>query len=1285
MRVPFAKSSLVGLIMLVVGMAFVCSASAKEVHVLSGHLGGGELSLTEQSGVAVDQMTGEVYVADTGNDRIAKYGTAGEALGVLAAVTTPTFLAVDSSAGSSNRDVYVVEQGTVVAKFDPAGDPVTTWGTAGRMEGFGQIAGIAVDPSGNLFVMETPGPDSVLHQFGGDGAETTECTVPPNPAAALQSTAASLHGLAVDARDDLFYTSEAGAENNFGIEINPSCKLLPAAPYEVLKFYADGKGIAVDESNDNLFTAEAPRGTEPVRVYSTPVSGGGESPLESVGVRPGQGLDAPGQLAVRSAGHVAYVAETSSDDIAVLTMVNVEPPHVQIEPPTLITGTTAHFRAEINPEAPVGNPSAWDVKYRFQCVPACSGQDLEGSVEASSLSAPVEATAENLLPGTDYKVFITAGNAGGTARSPEAPADDPPFQTDAIPPTISEEAAREVSETAADIDALLNPGGTQASYWVQYVTKAQFESSAFAGALQTAEQFVDAAQGVPVSIPLAGLSPSSAYVARVVATNTVDGLPETAIGGPVAFVTRPALLPFGACPNGAFRIGPSALLPDCRAYEQASPVNKGGGGVEALPGSIQAPGSAGDAITFFSQAGIPGGVGAQDYPTFLATRGTGSWDTQGLLPPQSLGEKAAYLGLTPDGHYAVTEATLAGHGTGVFLRDLATGEVTTVVPYNSGCGGNEECFSLAGAVDGGSKIFLETRLALAAEPPTTMGAQNVYVWDQESGEMNQVDLNERGEALPEGGFAGPYAWANHDLSKGGTRFHLYVAALDAVSEDGDHIVFTERGDNGKREGAQLYVRIGLDGPSPRTVKVSAYQAGREGPELPAAFLGATPEGRFIFFKSEAELTSDAYSGEGTESLYRYDTASGKLIDLTSEAKQKFAAGPGVEGMLGSSGSGRVAYFVAKAALTASRPGPGGKTAEPGQANLFRWEEGATPPLSFVTTLENGGPNQYGTSDYGDWSPSAVDLASQASPAARTARVSSDGQAVVFSSHRALTGAPNMARGCDSSGTTSLAPCAEFFRYSAADGTLDCVSCNPTGERPLNNATLGTGFINAADFTNVLPSIALPRNLSADGDRFFFQTPDSLVGSDVNGGPGCAAAAEQKERCLDVYEWEAAGTPEGSCEQVEIDGGCLYLISSGDGDKPSYFGDVDPEGKNVFIFTASRLTPSDKDQLYDVYDASEDGGLASQHEVPPPRCSSLGACQGPVAGAESGATPGSSTLSGGGNPKAKSCKKGFVRKHGKCVKKARRKTKHGKAKRHKNGHKPTAHKKKQTGRKRGGKK
>ena len=73
------------------------------------------------------------------------------------------FVAVDDSTGESAGDVYVADYvehglGNRVSKFDSTGHLVSTWGEAGAITGagakspFGEINGIAVDPSGNLWV-----------------------------------------------------------------------------------------------------------------------------------------------------------------------------------------------------------------------------------------------------------------------------------------------------------------------------------------------------------------------------------------------------------------------------------------------------------------------------------------------------------------------------------------------------------------------------------------------------------------------------------------------------------------------------------------------------------------------------------------------------------------------------------------------------------------------------------------------------------------------------------------------------------------------------------------------------------------------------------------------------------------------------------------------------------------------------------------------------------------------------------------------------------------------------
>jgi hypothetical protein len=99
---------------------------------------------------------------------------------------------------------------------------------------------------------------------------------------------------------------------------------------------------------------------------------------------------------------------------------------------------------------------------------------------------------------------------------------------------------------------------------------------------------------------------------------------------------------------------------------------------------------------------------------------------------------------------------------------------------------------------------------------------------------------------------------------------------------------------------------------------------------------------------------------------------------------------------------------------------------------------------------------------------------------------------------------------------------------------------------------------------------------------------------------------------------------------------------------------------VFFATHSQLVGQDTDGQGDVYDARTGGGFPPP--APPPTECEGDACLSPLA-APIDTTPASLSFSGSGNltpllaaskptakPKAKPCKKGTVRKKGRCVKK-----------------------------------
>ena len=175
-------------------------------------------------------------------------------------------------------------------------------------------------------------------------------------------------------------------------------------------------------------------------------------------------------------------------------------------------------------------------------------------------------------------------------------------------------------------------------------------------------------------------------------------------------------------------------------------------------------------------------------------------------------------------------------------------------------------------------------------------------------------------------------------------------------------------------------------------------------------------------------------------------------------------------------------------------------------------------------------------------------------------------------------------------------------------------------------------------------------LSADGHRLFFNSNDALVPRDANGAQ-------------DVYEWEEEGT--GSCSVGDANhfpqnGGCLYLISSGESSYESEFWEASRDGRDVFFTTESSLLPQDPGSI-DLYDARVGGG----YPQPAEKVDCEGeACQSPPP-PPLPTRPASGSYQGPGSPPLKpACPRGKhrVKKAGKtrCVKKKRKSTRRHKA-------------------------
>jgi sugar lactone lactonase YvrE len=1222
MKSKIALSALAAAALLL--LAGAASASAAIPFCLPGS---GPGQCNEPQGIAVDSEEALVYVADSGNNRVNVFGVDGTFKSSFTVSGAPAWVAVDNNAASaSHHDVYVSSNEFVVRKFSPAGALLDTLGEKGSGSCQFERANdpIAVGPAGKVYVADSYGdvPNHFINRvavFDAAGAclETIKLFEGPD---------VTIRSLAVDSAGNIYVVAAAagGIVRKFG----PSGTLL----YE-LGAGGEAEGIAVDGADDLFVKQNVQQKTKSAIVSFVSEYDSSGAVLKRFGY--GVFRSVPGL----AAHHIASGDVFPSEGAAGINYLKApqgpalvpEPCHVK---PGGLGSVKATLQGEVNPE---GKATSFHFEYVTQAHFEAEGFATPAKTTETTLpgSADFELheaafTVNGLTPEATYHCRVVAKNADGEATGVEGT-----FKAregfEFGPAWVSD-----VEESAATVNVEGNPLGLAANGEIEYVEDAAYEADieaggdGFANALKTAPGELDFGSGEAMvlrSVRIAGLDPGTGYHYRLRALN---GVPPEGIICPELKLTCPEL-------EHTFRtyLPEGAGESDDRHYELVSPGEKNSAEV-AVPGTpagffeprtirIQAGATSGEAVTYTSWTSFGEAEGAPATNQYLSRRGAGGWETKNISPFGFLRNPLAppFTGFTPDLRFAAmltSEPSLAAgcpeeYGN-LYLRDNESGALKCLspeAPNSTVAFGN--CFTFAGSSADGTHAYFSSLVPYAGTP-TGEGA-SLYEWSA-SGGLKPVSI------LP--GQSTPVAPAR-DTSFGAADGNCVTGLATmrhVVSADGSRAIWTYAPNGKGFEPVQLLDRVNGN----ETVQLDKVQTGGGKPGN-GVFWTASTDGSVVYFTDVNRLIAGSDSVKGEEDLYRYEFGSPTpLTNLTLNSGNV----PGdVRGVVGASDDGSYVYFTAGAVLSGAEENEAGQKAAAGKENLYLFHAGQT---KFIATLDPR--DEYVRSEQ---------------PRNLSARVSPDGRHLAFLSYasKALAGYDSTVADGRIVGNPPVhcvwdeltkefeddPTCAEAFLYDAEDGALHCVSCNPSGSRPLG-PTLLPGW------TNVYEG---PRLLSDNGSRVFFETYDQLV-----------AADENLKR--DVYGFETPG--EGTCTNASanfdpVSGGCHFLVSSGKDSDESYLVDASADGRDVFFSTRSRLTGWDVNDNFDVYDYRVGGGFP-EPPTPAAACVSRASCKSPATPPPAPPTPATPTFTGPANAKPKQSKPKKNKKH-KQKKHHKKKSKH----------------------------
>jgi hypothetical protein len=581
----------------------------------------------------------------------------------------------------------------------------------------------------------------------------------------------------------------------------------------------------------------------------------------------------------------------------------------------------------------------FDSSYDYVSSFTIPGGPLGWETQSDVADSPKAPDPADLNPADNYRhLYVPLSRNSGSAIAYRPPK--------VGPAQIESLSATDIGETEAELGALIHPRELATTYEIRYVSEAQYAIDEFNSATLAASGTIGA-EPTPQSVSalIGGLSPGTAYRFLVTAENELGADEQEA-----AFATYDDAPPLdGSCPNEILRIGASAALPDCRAYELVTPpdtaarVPRGDERAGEYFGMLQASPSGG-AVDFLVTTGALPGTDASGYffgDPYVATRGAGGWSTALAGPTGAQASEPKPGGFSPDQGYSFWLA----NGEGSALVDAQPASYVRYPDGHSeligrGSLGTDQFAKGLLITEGGAHIIFRTHDPEGHAPqklePEAPAEGIIAIYDRTRDEQTHVV-----SLLPDG------TAPNQDAE--------YLGA----SAEGEAVAF--------KVGTSLYLRVANE---------TTYAIGAPG----ATFAGVSDRGERAFYLEGGDLEA-------------FDTGSEEVITFADTAAPVTPVNVAPQG-------GR-AYFVSETAVPGSGPNPNGDSPLLGAQNLYLSEGEGTP--DFIATLTDrdveGDQAEEGGDGLGFWTESLR----QRRPSMDPSRLTPAGSVFVFQSRAELDG------------------------------------------------------------------------------------------------------------------------------------------------------------------------------------------------------------------------------------------------------------------------------------------